>query len=90
MESATIETAPLLSVSPIVAAKPRPKKKSPTMRNHWFDFVAKTRKRLQRGNKEKVSHREAMRQASAAWVIEKEKVKRRIARAAKKAKKSKK
>ena len=83
MEQNSDEKTPLLSQT-------KNKVKKPTMRNHWFQFVAKTRKRLQRGKKEKVTHREAMRQASLAWVTEKEKVKRRLARAARKAAKQKK
>ena len=57
---------------------PRP----PTMRNHWFEYVAKVRKKLTRERKEPVSHREAMREASVTWVTEKEKVKRKLAKLA--------
>ena len=60
-------------------------KKPITMRNHWFDHVRKTRKKLQRGNKDPVSHRDAMRKASVSWVTEKVKVAKRIARQNKKA-----
>ena len=42
-----------------------PKKKS--MRNHWFDHVRKTRKKLSKGLPELVSHREAMKKASISW-----------------------
>ena len=66
-----------------------PKAKQPTMRNHWFSHVAKTRKKLQRGNKDKVTHREAMRQASTSWGPIKEKLKRKQERAKKKADKEK-
>ncbi len=89
MEQKKSEDIPL-PITPPVLKKVKSKPKTSTMRNHWFEFVAKTRKRLQRGNKQKVTHREAMRQASVAWVTEKEKVKRKLARAAKKAAKAKK
>ncbi len=55
-----------------------------TMRNHWFAHVAKVRKKLTKERKVKVSHREAMREASVSWVVEKEKCKRKLARLAKK------
>ena len=85
-----------VSVEPTlkINAKPTPqaikvKAKQPTMRNHWFNHVAKTRKKLQRGNKDKVTHREAMRQASTSWAPIKEKLKRKHERAKKKALKAK-
>ena len=64
---------------------PVPKKppKVNTMRNHWFAHVAKTRKRLQKASKGSISHRDAMREASTSWVTEKEKVRKKIARAEK-------
>ena len=55
-----------------------------TMRNHWFAHVAKVRKKLSKERKIKVSHREAMREASVSWGVEKEKCKRKLARRAKK------
>ena len=54
-----------------------------TMRNHWFAHVAKTRKKLTRSRKVKVTHREAMREASLSWAVEKEKIVRKNARLAK-------
>ena len=60
---------------------PPKKPKANTMRNHWFAHVAKTRKRLEKSNKGSVSHRDAMREASTSWVTEKEKVRKKIARA---------
>ena len=82
------DKAPLLKVSPVKTVKAK-KAKVPTMRNHWFNHVAKTRKKLQRGNKDKVTHREAMRQASTSWGPIKEKLKRKQDRALKKANKAK-
>ena len=72
-------------VTPIITPKPKRKPAGVTMRNHWFDHVAKTRKRLQRGNKEKVTHREAMRLASTSWGPQKEKLQKKLLRAKKKA-----
>ena len=66
----------------------QPEKKktaSNEMRRAWFDFVRKTRGKLSKGKKEKCSHREAMKAASAGWVAEKQKVAKRLARAKKKA-----
>ena len=59
------------------------------MRKEWFEFVRKTRVKMSRGQKEKASHREAMKAASAGWVAEKAKILRKQAREAKRvAKKS--
>ena len=44
-----------------------------SMRKEWFNFVAVTRKRLQRKTKENVTHRTAMKEASALWPKEKAK-----------------
>ena len=57
------------------------------LRREWFNFVAKTRKRLQRADKtKKVSHQTAMAEASKTWKSsEKLKVLRRIEREKKKA-----
>ena len=71
MESKTTDDIP---------QKTQKKPKTSTMRNHWFAHVAKVRKRLQKASKEAVSHRAAMREASTSWVTEKEKVRKRIAR----------
>lgn len=38
-----------------------------SMRHHWFEHVAKTRKKMSRGKKEMVTHRAAMREASQTW-----------------------
>ena len=45
-----------------------------TMRKEWFNFVAQTRKKLQRKTKEPVSHRAAMKEASLVWPKEKAKI----------------
>ncbi len=81
------------TAQPLLAAPVKPKAKKPaprTMRNAWFEHVAKTRKRLQRGNKEKVTHREAMRIASTNWAPQKEKLQKKLLRAKKKAERAKK
>ena len=57
-----------------------------TMRNHWFEYVAKTRKKLSRGKKGGVSHREAMREASQTWPAFKKKLLNKINRTKKKLK----
>ena len=58
---------------------------SNVMRKAWFEFVRKTRTKMSRGKKEKASHREAMKQASEGWAVEKAKIARRLARAKKQA-----
>ena len=45
-----------------------------SMRKEWFNFVAVVRKRLQRKTKENVTHRIAMKEASALWPKEKAKI----------------
>ena len=45
-----------------------------SMRKEWFNFVALTRKKLQRKSKEPVSHRAAMKEASSIWPKEKAKI----------------
>mgnify|MGYP000040296354 CR=1 FL=1 len=45
-----------------------------SMRKEWFNFVAVTRKRMQRKTKETVTHRQAMKEASALWPKEKAKI----------------
>ena len=50
------------------------------MRKQWFEYVRKTRKKMARGKKEPVSHRDAMREASQSWAAEKVKIVKRIAR----------
>ena len=57
---------------------------SSEMRKAWFDHVRKTRVKMSRGQKEKVSHRKAMTQASLTWADEKAKVLRKIKREARK------
>ena len=51
-----------------------------SLRKEWFLYVSKTRKKLSRGSKEPVSHRDAMKKASESWPKEKEKILRRIKR----------
>ena len=54
-----------------------PAEKKITMRNHWFDHVAKTRKKLTRARKQPITHREAMREASVTWTAIKDRVRKR-------------
>ena len=58
-----------------------------TMRNHWFDHVRKTRKKLSKGLPDLVSHRDAMKKASESWPELKVKIKRKIIRDIKRAEK---
>ena len=44
------------------------------MRKLWFQWVAKTRKKMQRGNKLIVTHRDAMKSAALTWQKEKLKI----------------
>ena len=48
-----------------------------SMRQHWFEHVRKTRKRMSRG-KETASHRDAMKAASETWAVAKAKIERSI------------
>ena len=50
------------------------------MRVEWFTWVSKTRKKMQRGRKERVSHRMAMKSAALTWPKEKTKILNRIKR----------
>ena len=59
-------------------------KPASTMRKEWFNFVRKTRTKMSRASKTNVSHREAMKAASAEWPKEKAKVLKRIKREARK------
>ena len=59
-----------------------------TMRHHWFDFVAKIRRKLTRKEKKPVSHRDAMKEASKLWPKEKLKVLNKIRREERKAAKA--
>jgi len=54
------------------------------MRSAWFEHVSKTRKKLSKGKKDKVSHRVAMQHASSTWPKEKEKALRAQKRAQRK------
>ncbi len=45
-----------------------------SMRKEWFNFVAVTRKKMQRKSKEPVTHRGAMKEASIVWPKEKAKI----------------
>ena len=45
-----------------------------SLRKEWFNWVAKTRKKMQRGKKEPVSHRDAMKAAALTWTKEKLKI----------------
>ena len=60
-----------------------------SLRSEWFAWVAKTRAKMQRGKKERVLHRDAMRQASQSWPKQKQKIERANKRAAKKLQKQK-
>ena len=57
-----------------------------TMRHHWFEHVAKTRKKLSRGKKGGVTHRVAMSEASPTWPAVKKKLLNKINRTKKKLK----
>ena len=59
-----------------------------TMRNHWFDHVRKTRKKLSKGQSDLVCHRDAMKKASESWPEQKAKIKRKIIRDIKRAEKA--
>ena len=61
-------------------------KSKKTMRNSWFDHVAKTRKKMSKGLEKPVAHREAMRKASESWPSEKIKLIKKQKRAARKKK----
>ena len=61
-------------------------KSKKTMRNSWFDWVAKTRKKMSKGLEKPVAHREAMRRASESWPAQKVKLIKKQKRAAKKKK----
>lgn len=52
----------------------------PNMRKEWFGWVAKTRKKLQRGNKDPVTHRASMKAAALTWGKEKLKILNRVKR----------
>ena len=54
-----------------------------SMRKLWFDHVSKTRRRLQRKQKD-ATHRQAMKEASISWPKEKVKIQNRIKREARK------
>ena len=54
------------------------------MRSAWFDHVRKTREKESRGKKVKVTHREAMKIASASWPAIKAKLQRKAEREKKK------
>ena len=60
------------------------------MRSAWFDHVRKTREKESRGKKVKVTHREAMKIASASWPAIKAKLQRKAEREKKKLKLAKK
>ena len=55
----------------------------PNYRKEWFNWVAKTRKKLST-KKKPCSHKEAMAKASITWPKEKAKLERRAKREAKK------
>ena len=54
-----------------------------SMRKLWFEHVSKTRRRLQRKQKD-ATHRQAMKEASISWPKEKIKIQNRIKREARK------
>ena len=60
------------------------KKDSSAMRKKWFEHVRKTRTKMSRQKKETVSHREAMKEASQSWAVEKAKLLKRMARESRK------
>jgi len=47
------------------------------MRKNWFEYVAKIKKKNNRGSKT-MSHKEAMREASKTWPKEKKRIERRL------------
>ena len=49
------------------------------MRKNWFDYVAKIKKKNNRGKKS-MSHAEAMKEASKTWPKEKKRIERRLKR----------
>ena len=60
-----------------------------SMRKEWFNFVAATRKKMQRKSKDPVSHRCAMKEASIVWPKEKSKILNRRKREERKIQKAK-
>jgi len=54
------------------------------MRKAWMDWVAKTRKKGNRGKDKSMSHREALKAAAVTWPKEKAKILRRQKRTCKK------
>ena len=54
------------------------------MRQHWFEHVRKTRVKMSKSKKDKVSHRDAMKTASVSWAVEKAKIERKLKRITKK------
>ena len=54
------------------------------MRKAWMDWVAKTRKKGNRGKEKSMSHREALKAAAVTWPKEKAKILRRQKRTCKK------
>ena len=66
-----------------------PQQQKHSMRKEWFEHVRKTRVKMSKGKKDKVTHRDAMQAASVTWSAVKEKVERRIKREARKAAKQK-
>ena len=47
------------------------------MRKNWFDYVAKIKKKNNRGSKT-MSHAQAMKEASKTWPKEKKRIERRL------------
>ena len=47
------------------------------MRKNWFDYVAKIKKKNNRGSKT-MTHAEAMKEASKTWPKEKKRIERRL------------
>jgi hypothetical protein len=54
------------------------------MRKAWMDWVAKTRKKGNRGKANSMTHREALKAAAVTWPKEKVKIQRREKRSCKK------
>ena len=53
--------------------------KPTNMRGHWFEHVAKTRKKISKKGS-KATHQEAMKAASVTWAKEKGKIEKRLKR----------
>ena len=59
-----------------------------SLRKEWFEWVKKTRKKMSKGQKELVQHRDAMKSASVSWPKEKERILKKRKREERRAAKS--